>query len=331
MEAVVGGCECGETICRTCNDRRRTSTSDSPSQPQVPAADGGEGASQAAVVIGERAGCVFTTRFIAGVLSGAVTGLFALAEPFQELRAAHELYGTLRGVNKSPVDCRTSMKLRCLCCWIPEPICAFLCISDMIEAGAFTGAVTGALAGRASDSGVFRGAGLGAVAGAVLSVEILEASRAYWCSERSGSRNTSSMESNVQFVVALPGKTADFIEELLHGQFVQEQFGPAMFTAYRWQVNISDWSYDDMYDIFGEIVPKGLSKESLKKLPWHVIAAEGNRDDNGENFSCTICLQDIEVGDSVRSLPLCRHTFHLSCVDKWLIKHGSCPICRQDV
>ncbi|KAK1315297.1 NEP1-interacting protein-like 2 [Acorus calamus] len=262
MEVVVGGCACGEAICRTCNGRRRTSTSDSPSQPQVPAADGGEGASQAAVVIGERAGCVFTTRFIAGVLSGAVTGIFALA-------------------------------------------------------GAFTGAVTGALAGRASDSGVFRGAGLGAVAGAVLSVEILEASRAYWCSERSGSRNTSSM--------------ADFIEELLHGRFVQEQFGPAMFTAYRWQVNISDWSYDDMYDIFGEIVPKGLSKESLKKLPWHVIAAEGNRDDNGENFSCTICLQDIEVGDSVRSLPLCRHTFHLSCVDKWLIKHGSCPVCRQDV
>lgn len=69
-----------------------------------------------------------------------------------------------------------------------------------IAAGAFTGAITGAVAGRASDSGLLRGAGLGAVAGAVLSVEVLEASRAYWCSQQSGSRNSSSMVSILDYL-----------------------------------------------------------------------------------------------------------------------------------
>lgn len=63
----------------------------------------------------------------------------------------------------------------------------------LLSAGAFAGAITGAFAGRASDCGVLRGAGLGAIAGAVLSVEVLEASRAYWCLERTGSLRESSM------------------------------------------------------------------------------------------------------------------------------------------
>ncbi|TXG51726.1 hypothetical protein EZV62_024250 [Acer yangbiense] len=180
-------------------------------------------------------------------------------------------------------------------------------------AGAFTGAVTGALAGRASDCGVLRGAGLGAIAGAVLSVEVLEASRAYWCLERSGSRGSSSM--------------ADFVEELLRGRLVDEQFTPSLLTAYHWQVSIANMSYD-VNVTYGPAVSRGLSGESLKKLPCHVILDEIKAT---HSICCCICLQDIEVGELARSLPRCNHTFHLACVDKWLIGHGSCPVCRQDV
>ncbi|KAF3437628.1 hypothetical protein FNV43_RR20384 [Rhamnella rubrinervis] len=179
-------------------------------------------------------------------------------------------------------------------------------------AGCFTGAIAGALAGKASDSGVVRGAGLGAVAGAVLSVEIFEASRAYLFLDQSGSRNSSSM--------------ADFTEELLRGRFVEEHFAPGMLTNTHWQVRFTNISYDEIHDAY-EVVSKGLSRDALKKLP-SLVVEESNA---AQSVCCTICLQDLEVGEIARRLPQCQHTFHLACVDKWLIRHGSCPVCRQCV
>lgn len=62
-----------------------------------------------------------------------------------------------------------------------------------IAAGALTGAVAGALAAKATKSGFIRGVSLCAIAGAILFVEVLEASRAYWCMEQTSSRGASSM------------------------------------------------------------------------------------------------------------------------------------------
>ncbi|KAI3521790.1 hypothetical protein L1887_11264 [Cichorium endivia] len=176
--------------------------------------------------------------------------------------------------------------------------------------GAFTGAITGALAGRASDCGALRGAGLGALAGAVLSVEVLEASRAYWSQELSATRHSS---------------MADFMEELLRGRFAGERFPPELLTAYHLQVSVSPVEVLDLND---EVAYKGLSEESLTRLPWHEFSDESKPI---QSVCCTICLQDMKVGEIARSLPHCQHMFHMTCVDKWLTRHGSCPICRQRV
>lgn len=49
---------------------------------------------------------------------------------------------------------------------------------------------------------------------------------------------------------------------------------------------------------------------------------------HGISVHCSICLCDLEEDDVVRMLPLCRHFFHVQCIDVWLYSHPSCPICR---
>ncbi|KAK1437016.1 hypothetical protein QVD17_02801 [Tagetes erecta] len=44
---------------------------------------------------------------------------------------------------------------------------------------------------------------------------------------------------------------------------------------------------------------------------------------------CPICLGEFREGEKMRILPKCKHLFHVKCIDKWLLSHSSCPICRQ--
>ncbi|XP_027331862.1 NEP1-interacting protein-like 2 isoform X2 [Abrus precatorius] len=210
------------------------------------------------------------------------------------------------GIIQGPWGFRSVSKF--VLCTISGTLTLFFAI-----AGALTGAIAGALAAKATKSGLLRGVSLGAIAGAILSVEVLEASRAYWCMEQTGLRGPSSM--------------ADFIEELVRGRLVEESLTPAILTAYNLQVGIANAGYDEIHDVHGLVPSRGLSGDSLKKLPHHMIL----KDMKTENTCCTICLQDIEVGEIARSLPRCHHTFHLICVDKWLVKNDSCPVCRQNV
>lgn len=51
------------------------------------------------------------------------------------------------------------------------------------------------------------------------------------------------------------------------------------------------------------------------------------------NYSCSICLEDFQVGDSVAnsSDSKCSHCFHEECIIAWLVarQHAFCPCCRR--
>lgn len=46
---------------------------------------------------------------------------------------------------------------------------------------------------------------------------------------------------------------------------------------------------------------------------------------------CSICLGEYEDKDKLRTLPTCDHNFHLTCIDIWLRRQSTCPICRMSL
>ncbi|KAK6918433.1 Zinc finger, RING-type [Dillenia turbinata] len=47
-----------------------------------------------------------------------------------------------------------------------------------------------------------------------------------------------------------------------------------------------------------------------------------------EGAQCSICLGEYQEKEVLRIMPKCNHNFHLSCIDVWLRKQSTCPVCR---
>ncbi|KAG0489507.1 hypothetical protein HPP92_006370 [Vanilla planifolia] len=56
--------------------------------------------------------------------------------------------------------------------------------------------------------------------------------------------------------------------------------------------------------------------------------ADGNTKASEDELTCSVCLEQVVVGELIRSLP-CLHQFHASCIDPWLRQQGTCPVCKH--
>nr|XP_043619993.1 RING-H2 finger protein ATL54-like [Erigeron canadensis] len=50
-----------------------------------------------------------------------------------------------------------------------------------------------------------------------------------------------------------------------------------------------------------------------------------------DGSDCLVCLSEFEENDMARLLPICKHVFHISCIDTWLRSHTNCPLCRAEI
>ena len=91
-----------------------------------------------------------------------------------------------------------------------------------------------------------------------------------------------------------------------------------------------DLSYEGLLDLAernGEVKVKSLSDSIISRLD--IVSYYHGLIKNDEP-KCTICLSDYEEFEKLKRLP-CLHLFHSDCVENWLKRVDSCPICRLSV
>ncbi|MCP9257166.1 hypothetical protein DINM_000412 [Dirofilaria immitis] len=65
---------------------------------------------------------------------------------------------------------------------------------------------------------------------------------------------------------------------------------------------------------------------TLARIPTRLLRAG----DKELDIDCPVCIDPYRAGDIIRLLP-CRHIFHKTCVDPWLLEHRTCPMCKSDI
>ncbi|KAG8100039.1 hypothetical protein GUJ93_ZPchr0013g35328 [Zizania palustris] len=192
----------------------------------------------------------------------------------------------------------------------------FTCVFAVV--GSLVGVFIGAFMGMTTESGMLRGAGVGAVSGAVFSIEAVESCIEIWRSSESG-------KYSIIFVL-------DIISSLFSGRIVWEKVSPALQRAVHSQMSLLSTPFIDNNDLFETGSTGGImSRDLINRIPKTSFSAATNSDQETDSSCCAVCLQDFEAPQFVRVLPHCQHLFHVKCIDNWLFRHASCPLCRAGV
>jgi len=71
---------------------------------------------------------------------------------------------------------------------------------------------------------------------------------------------------------------------------------------------------------------KGLRSEDIGRLPMVKVSRAHTK--NGTQ--CATCMESFKIGEKVGKLN-CEHIYHRPCIEPWLRKRKTCPVCRKVV
>ncbi|XP_066293352.1 RING finger protein 215-like isoform X4 [Branchiostoma lanceolatum] len=95
----------------------------------------------------------------------------------------------------------------------------------------------------------------------------------------------------------------------------------------RWRTQDDSYTTEQVETALQRLASDALSRMRVKRYKhFHRRSRHGEK----EKDACAVCLDHFYPGQAVRVLP-CFHEFHRKCVDSWLIKKRTCPLCTINI
>ena len=94
-------------------------------------------------------------------------------------------------------------------------------------------------------------------------------------------------------------------------------------------VDVDQMSYEQLLALLGDGTEnRGADARTINAFPVSTVEEPGKLPE--DKRSCAICLSDFEKGEQRKMLP-CLHGFHQGCIDQWLERNATCPVCKHEV
>ncbi|KAL3497813.1 hypothetical protein ACH5RR_040545 [Cinchona calisaya] len=75
----------------------------------------------------------------------------------------------------------------------------------------------------------------------------------------------------------------------------------------------------------------GIDPKIIESFPTFTYSSVKDYRKEKYGLECAICLVEFRDDDVLRLLTACCHVFHQECIDLWLEKHKTCPVCRRSL
>ncbi|XP_061988088.1 RING-H2 finger protein ATL20-like isoform X1 [Rosa rugosa] len=77
-----------------------------------------------------------------------------------------------------------------------------------------------------------------------------------------------------------------------------------------------------------QVVTAGLDAQTIESYLKTQLGESLELPDPNDK-TCSICLGEYQSKEMLRTIPECNHYFHVGCIDEWLRKNPTCPLCRN--